>query len=148
MIIAEPLTICFRTTHLPSSLPAFLFTVSLEGYLIVIDKKSGNIIRVTDVFKNYAKRKKIKNCKFKEFWNCTGSPFTKKIDKSLIIPTGFIVGKDNIFVATDIGKLIVIETQSGNTQSVLSIGKNKITRPAVLNQNMYIISNNSIIKLN
>ena len=37
-----------------------IFTVSNEGYLIVIEKNKGNIIRVTDLFKNY-KLKKRKN---------------------------------------------------------------------------------------
>ena len=30
-----------------------IFTVSNEGYLIVIEKNKGNIIRVTDLFNNY-----------------------------------------------------------------------------------------------
>ena len=39
-----------------------IFTVSNEGYLIVIEKNKGNIIRVTDLFKYYKlkERKKIK----------------------------------------------------------------------------------------
>ena len=45
----------------PSLVGNYLFTISIEGYLIVIEKKSGNIIRVTDIFKNFKKKKEIKS---------------------------------------------------------------------------------------
>ena len=129
--------------------------MSLEGYLIVMEKNSGNIIRITDIFKSYTKRKKIKDCKFIDLWKCKGStvpalylPFMTKDNKSLIKPTGFIVGKKNIYLTTDNGKLIVIDIKTGNTLSILKIDKNKISRPSVLNQNLFIITDNSIIKLN
>ena len=41
----------------PVVIGKFLFSISEEGYLIVIDKKTGNIIRVTDIFKNFKKKK-------------------------------------------------------------------------------------------
>jgi len=39
----------------------YIFTVSDTGYLITIQKKEGNIIRVNDIYKNYdlKKRKKL-----------------------------------------------------------------------------------------
>ena len=39
-----------------------IFTVTLEGFLVVIDNPTGNIVRVTDVFDQFKmkKRKKIK----------------------------------------------------------------------------------------
>ncbi|WP_179850338.1 PQQ-binding-like beta-propeller repeat protein, partial [Candidatus Pelagibacter communis] len=42
----------------PSLVGNYIFTVSLEGYLFVIEKNSGNIIRVTDVFGNFKKKKR------------------------------------------------------------------------------------------
>ena len=36
----------------------YLFSISLEGYLVVSEKKTGNIIRVTDVFNNINSKKK------------------------------------------------------------------------------------------
>ena len=58
----------------PSLIGNYLFTVSLEGYLIVIDKNNGNIIRVTDIFKNFKtkKRKEIR-------------------------PSGFVIGLKNLY---------------------------------------------------
>ena len=36
-----------------------IFTVSNNGYLFVIQKNNGNIIRITDLYNNYKKKEKI-----------------------------------------------------------------------------------------
>ena len=102
----------------------YIFAISLEGYLIVIEKNTGSIVRVTDIFKNFKvkKRKKIK-------------------------PTGFIVGNDSIYLSTNDGKLIIIDITTGNVSNIIKIDKDKITRPSIINENMFIITDNSIIKL-
>ena len=109
----------------PSVVENFIISVSLEGYLIVIDKITGNIIKVTDVFNNFKPKKR------KE-----------------ILPTGFIVGLKNIYLSTNIGRLLVIDIKSGKTISTLKIDKDKISRPFVSNQNLYLAKDNAIIKLN
>ena len=109
----------------PTLIENFLISVSLEGYLIVIDKITGNIIKVTDVFNNFKPKKR------KE-----------------ILPTGFIVGLKNIYLSTNIGRLLVIDIKSGKTISTLKIDKDKISRPFVSNQNLYLAKDNAIIKLN
>ena len=109
----------------PTVVDNFIISVSLEGYLIVIDKITGNIIKVTDVFKNFKPKKR------KE-----------------ILPTGFIVGLKNIYLSTNIGRLLVIDIKSGQTISTLKIDKEKISRPFVSNQNLYLAKDNAIIKLN
>ena len=45
----------------PSIVNDFIFTVSEEGFLIVIDSKSGKIIRSTDVFDKFKIKKRKKN---------------------------------------------------------------------------------------
>ena len=144
----------------PTLVDNYIFTVSIDGYLAVIEKNSGKIIRITDVFKNYIKRTEVKDCKIKDLWSCKGSnvpslylPFMKKgksmrQGKSLIKPTGFIVAKNNIYLTTDNGRLIVIETKTGKTLSIKKIDNDKISRPLVLNENLYIIKDNAIIRLN
>ena len=109
----------------PTLIENFLISVSLEGYLIVIDKITGNIIKVTDVFNNFNPKKR------KE-----------------ILPTGFIIGRKNIYLSTNIGRLLVIDIKSGKTISTLKIDKDKISRPFVSNQNLYLAKDNAIIKLN
>ena len=109
----------------PSVVENFIISVSLEGYLIVIDKITGNIIKVTDVFNNFKPKKREE-----------------------ILPTGFIVGLKNIYLSTNIGRLLVIDIKSGKTISTLKIDKDKISRPFVSNQNLYLAKDNAIIKLN
>ena len=108
----------------PTVVDNFIITVSLEGYLIVIDKITGNIIKVTDIFNNFKPKKR------KE-----------------ILPTGFIVGLKNIYLSTNIGRLLVIDIKSGKTISTLKIDKDKISRPFVSNKNLYLVKDNAIIKL-
>ena len=97
----------------------------MEGYLLVVEKNSGKIIRATDIFKNIKPKKRNK-----------------------IKPTGFIMGNNNIYLTTDNGRLFVIDIATGKTISILKIDNSKILRPLVLNQNLYVVSDNSIIKLN
>ena len=60
----------------------------------------------------------------------------------------FIVGEKNIYLTTDNGRLLVIETKTGKTSSILKIHKGKISRPLVLNKSLFIITDKSVIKLN
>ena len=109
----------------PTLIDDYIFTISLKGYLIIVEKNSGNIIRITDVFNGI--KPKIR-------------------DK--ILPTGFIVGKDNIYLTTDHGRLLEVDIASGKVINIIKIDKNKINRPSILNNNLFIITDNSIIKLN
>ena len=109
----------------PTLIDDYIFTISLSGHLIVIAKKSGNIIRITDIFG------KFKN---------------KKMNK--IKPTGFIIGDNNIYLSTSYGRLIVIDVESGEIINIIKVDNNKIARPLILNQKMFITTDSSIIRLN
>ena len=109
----------------PSLIGNYLLTISNEGYLVIIEKNSGNIIRVTDIFKNFKKKKRDK-----------------------IKPVGFIVGLNKLYLSTDNGRLLVIDVTTGKTISILKIDNEKISRPFVLNKNLFVIKDNAIIKLN
>ena len=81
-------------------------------------------MRVTDVFQNFKlnKRNKIK-------------------------PTGFVVGLKNIYLSTSNGRLLVIDIASGRTISTLKIDNDKISKPFILNKNLFLIKDDAIIKL-
>ena len=102
-----------------------IFTVSNEGYLIVIEKNKGNIIRVTDLFNNY-KLKKRKNIK----------------------PVGFVVGKTNLYLTNTDGKMIVADLSLGEIKKIEKISGDFISRPFIFNQNLFVIRNGSIIQYN
>jgi len=114
-----------NSTLTPTLVDNLIFTITMEGFLVVIDRLQGNIIRITDIFKQFKKKKRLK-----------------------IKPVGFILGSENIYLTTSHGRLMVIDVTLGRTISMLKIDNDKISRPFVLNQNLYIIKENSIIKLN
>ena len=109
----------------PILVDSYLFTISMEGYLVVVDKNNGNIIRVTDIFRNFKQKQRVN-----------------------IYPTGFVMGLNNIYLSTNNGRLLIIDITSGKTISTLKIDSEKISRPVILNKNLFVIKDNGIIKLN
>ena len=110
----------------------YIFVVTLEGYLVILEKNSGKIIRSTDLFKQWNK---------KYLW----ADETLRVN---VAPIGFIVGKNNIYLTNTKGQLQLIDIITGKTIKVLDIDNEKISRPFVSKKNLYIIKDNSIIKLN
>ena len=114
-----------NSTLRPTLIDQLIFTITMEGFLVVIDNNNGNIIRITNIFDRFNKKKRSK-----------------------IKPEGFIVGNKNIYLTTSNGRLLIINILSGKTEEILKIDRERISRPFVLNQNLFIIKNNAIIKLN
>ena len=102
-----------------------IFTISEKGYFYIIEKNSGNIIRVTDVFYNLKPRKK------------------KKLEIN-----GFVSTFNNIYLSTNNGKLIKLNIKDGSLDLVYRLSRNKISKPYVHNSKLYIIKDNGIIKIN
>ncbi|WP_415277911.1 PQQ-binding-like beta-propeller repeat protein [Candidatus Pelagibacter sp. Uisw_094] len=102
-----------------------VITISEKGYLYVVDKKSGNIIRINDLFKEY-KDKKRKQTK----------------------PTGFFIALNKIYLTNSDGKLIIVNSNEGNILNVVKISGGKILQPFINENNLFLISNGSIIKFN
>ena len=72
----------------------------------------------------------------------------KKKKREKIKPVGFIIGANNIYLTTDNGRLMIINIKTGKTNSILKIDNDKISRPFVLDKNLYVVKDNAIIKLN
>jgi outer membrane protein assembly factor BamB len=102
-----------------------IFTVSNEGYLIVIEKNKGNIIRVTDLFNNY-KLKKRKNIK----------------------PVGFAIGNTNLYLTNSDGKMIIVDLSLGNVVNIEKISGDFVSKPFIVNENLFVIRNGSIVQYN
>ena len=109
----------------PTFADGLVFTITLEGYLAAIDSRNGNILRMTNVLN------KIKNYKQKN-----------------IKPEGFIITSNRIYLSLNNGRLIIIDTASGKPIDIKKIDNEKISRPYVLNNDMFIIRDNAILKLN
>ena len=104
---------------------SYLISVSNEGYLIIIEKKTGNIIRVTDIFQNFKNKKRLE-----------------------VKPIGFLVGLNKIYLSTSIGRLLVIDISTGKTIATLKIDNEKISKPFIQDKNLFLIKDNAVIKLN
>jgi len=101
----------------------YIFTISEKGFLFVVEKNSGNILRVTDIFSDFKKREKI-------------------------IPIGFIVAQNVIYLSTSVGKIIKISIFNSEIERIIKLNNDKISRPYINNKNIYLIKNNAIIKYN
>ena len=107
----------------PIIIDELIFTVSLEGFLIVVNGITGDIIRVTDLFNLFKEKKRLN-----------------------INPIGFTVGTKNIYLTTSNGKLLVVNIKTGKTNKMIKIDGDQISKPTIINKNLYIIKNNSIVR--
>ena len=110
---------------MPSITGNLIFTISNEGYLYVIEKNNGNIIRITNIYENY-KEKKRKNIK----------------------PIGFVIGKTNLYLTNNDGKMIVVDLVTGNTTSTIKVSNSLLSEPSIFNKDLFIIKNGSIVLYN
>ena len=102
-----------------------IFTVSEDGYLLVIEKNKGNIIRVTDLLKNY-KIKKRKDIK----------------------PVGFAIDDTTLYLTNSDGKMILADLSIGNIKTIEKVSGDFVSRPFIFNQNLFVIRNGSIVQYN
>ena len=97
----------------------------IRDSLYVIEKNTGNIIRVTNIYNNY-KVKKRKNIK----------------------PIGFVIGKTNLYLTNNDGKMIVVDLVTGNPSNTIKVSNNLLSEPFIFNKNLFIIKNGSIVQYN
>ena len=102
-----------------------IFTISNEGYLYLIDKNKGNIVRITDLFMNY-KDKKRKN----------------------IYPIGFVIGDKNVFLTNSDGKMIIAGIEDGKIIKIEKVSGGLVSEPFIFNNNLYVVRNGSIVQYN
>ena len=102
-----------------------MVTISDEGLLIVMNKGTGQILRINDLFKNIKEKRK------KDFK-----------------PIGFIIGRSNIYLSTKNGRMMVVNFKEGKIEKMLKLDNNKLQRPVYFNKSLYIAKDNSIIRLN
>ncbi len=105
----------------PSIIGNLILTISKEGYFFVIDKTNGNILRSTSILDTV----KNKN----------------------IYPTGFIAAKNYIYASLTNGRLLKVSIEDGKTKDIIKIDGDKISRPYILDKQMYILRNDAIIKV-
>ena len=115
----------FSSELRPALIEDYLVTVSDKGLLVVMNKQTGQIIRINDLLKN-VKKKRRKDFK----------------------PIGFLVGKSYIYISTKNGRVLVVNFKEGKIEKMLKLDNNKLQRPVYFNKSLYIAKDNSIIRLN
>ena len=115
----------FSSELRPAIISDYIVTISDDGLLIVMNKQTGQIIRINDLLKN-VKEKRKKNYQ----------------------PIGFLVGKFYIYVSTNNGRILVVNFKEGKIEKTLKLDNNKLQRPVYFNKSLYIAKDNSIIRLN
>ena len=114
-----------KSDLMPVVINKYILTVSDKGYLYVIDKKKGNIVRINDLHQNYKAKK-----------------------KKDIFTTGFFVAKNKVYLTNNDGKLIVADLGTGNIININKISSGRILQPYLYNNNLFLIKNGSIIRYN
>ena len=102
-----------------------IFTISDNGYLFIIEKDTGNIVRSTNVLSNFKQKKRDK-----------------------IKLTGFLVSSDKIYLTSNNGHLILINIEDGKQDEIFKVSREKISKPYVNNESLYIVKDDQIIKIN
>ena len=115
----------FSSKVRPAIIEDYLVTISDDGLLIVMNKETGQIVRINDLFKNIKEKRK------------------KKYE-----PIGFLVGKFYIYISTNNGRILVVNFKEGKIEKMLKLDNNKLQRQVYFNKSLYIAKDNSIIRLN
>ena len=58
-----------------------------------------------------------------------------------------MVGNEKIYISTTNGRLLIADLSSGKTETVLKIDNDKILRPIIFKEKLFIVKDNAIIKL-
>ncbi len=98
-----------------------IFTVSENGFLFTIEKETGNIIKINNLYKNLSK---------------------KEIGK--LEPIGIIIVNNFLYLTNSNGSLMIINLKSGNIIKEKKISRDIISEPFIHNDQLFIISKNSI----
>jgi outer membrane protein assembly factor BamB len=108
----------------PIIVDRLIFTISQKGFLYIIEKISGNILKISNILD---KTKIDKNPKY--------------------LPTGFFMNKNNIFVTTNFGYLYVYSFLNNQIIFDYRFGGTKISRPFIHEGDVFVVKNDSIIRL-
>ena len=88
-------------------------------------KNQGNIIRINHIFKYY----KVK-------------------DRKKIKPIGFSIGKNDLYLSNNDGKLMIIDLKTAQLKNIENISRISISKPIIKNKKLYIVKAGSILEYN
>ena len=107
----------------PILIKNLIITISDNGFLFVIDKEKGNIIKIKDIFKIYKDKNREK---------------TK--------PIGFSISQDRIYLSNEDGKLLVLDLKTSNVLKVENIARDIMSKPFLYNNHLFMIKNGAVVE--
>ena len=107
----------------PILIKNLIITISDNGFLFVIDKEKGNIIKIKDIFKIYKDKNREK---------------TK--------PIGFSISQDKIYLSNEDGKLLVLDLKTSNVLKVENIARDIMSKPFLYNNHLFMIKNGAVVE--
>ena len=112
--------------HRPIIIDGLIFTISEDGYLVVIDSIQGNVIRINYLFNRLRKRARR--------W---------------ISVKGFIIASNKIYVSTNTGRLFIYNLSNLEINDIYKIERsNAVSEPFINNNKLYLFKSNAIVVLN
>ncbi len=100
----------------PTAVGKLIFTISSDGFLVILNKLNGQIVRSTNLKENL-----------------------KNYDKDKNNFQGFVIAKDKILISQD-GKIISVSIKSGQIEKIIKVDGSIISRPFISNKEMIIVS--------
>jgi len=107
----------------PIVIDDMIFTISKDGFLIVLDSK-GKIIRSNYIFKEFKKRQ------------------IKKLNVE-----GFLIASNKAYITTNLGYILICSINNGKVENIKQISRSKLSQPYIVNNKLYVLKNNSVIIL-
>ena len=104
----------------PTAVGKLIFTISSDGFLVILNKLNGQIIRSTNL------KKGLKN-----------------YDKNKNIFQGFVIAKNKILISHK-GKIIKANLKDGQIEKIIKVDGNNISRPFISNKEMIVVSESFI----
>ena len=106
----------------PVLIDNFLFTISQEGYLIMIDIIEGKIIKSNYILGRFKEKER------------------KKLSMQ-----GFLIASNKVFITTNLGYLIVCSIKTGKVEKVSKFSNSHLSEPIISNNNLYILTTKSLV---
>lgn len=115
-----------NSSYRPIIIDDLIFTISDDGYLVVMDSNKGNVLRINYLFNRLRKKA-----------------------RRYVSVVGFVIASNKVYVTTNIGKLFIYDLSTLEINDIYRIERGaEISEPFVNNNKLYIFKSNAIVVLN
>ena len=106
----------------PALINNYLFTISENGYLVVVDIIKGKTVRSNYILDKF----KLKQ-------------------RNELVLQGFLIASNKVYVTTNLGYIIICSINSGEVEKLLKVGNFRLSEPYISNNKLYVLSDKSLL---